>query len=263
MIYSKKHTKDEENALLEIEKTFKCECGRNGYHFPKIVRIYKGFYGMRMDLTDCGNTHKDIIGLNKQMVIPDLHEQLDCMINNLMRAKLIHLDIHKSGKNQCVQDDGLISLIDFDMVHFETDYETPLSINNCSQKVKNRYPSRIHLEKRLSNTVLSRHQEIKAYMRERYLKTLRKFVIKIKINIGHTIQTSIEAMKLLLNNGFKVDIHIMPKNWIHIMLPGSTLCGSRMLHTVLHNDHDEFEIKLKVYKQRLSFYIFTNDASSV
>lgn len=37
-----------------------------------------------------------------------------------------------------------------------------------------------------------------------------------KINRGHTIEESMRAIRMLLNNGFKVDIHLMP------MLPGST-----------------------------------------
>ena len=62
-----------------------------------------------------------------------------------------------------------------------------------------------------------------------------------KINRGHTIEESMEAIKLLLDNGFKVDIHIMP------MLPGSTPeSDSRMFDTILHNDNLQVD-QWKVY----------------
>jgi ELP3 family radical SAM enzyme/protein acetyltransferase len=62
-----------------------------------------------------------------------------------------------------------------------------------------------------------------------------------KINRGHTIQQSKDAIKLLLNNCLKVDIHLMP------MLPGSTPDMDKdMFDTVLHDPNLQVD-QWKVY----------------
>ena len=62
-----------------------------------------------------------------------------------------------------------------------------------------------------------------------------------KINRGHTIEQSMEAIKLLLDNGFKVDIHLMP------MLPTSTPeIDSQMFDEVLTNPNLQVD-QWKVY----------------
>ena len=62
-----------------------------------------------------------------------------------------------------------------------------------------------------------------------------------KINRGHTIEQSMEAIKLLLDNGFKVDIHLMP------MLPTSTPeIDSKMFDEVLTNPNLQVD-QWKVY----------------
>jgi ELP3 family radical SAM enzyme/protein acetyltransferase len=62
-----------------------------------------------------------------------------------------------------------------------------------------------------------------------------------KINRGHTIEESMRAIRMLLNNGFKVDIHLMP------MLPGSTPDIDReMFEEVLNNPNLQVD-QWKVY----------------
>ena len=62
-----------------------------------------------------------------------------------------------------------------------------------------------------------------------------------KINRGHTIEQSMEAIKMLLNNCFKVDIHLMP------MLPSSTPDMDRkMFDEVLTNPNLQVD-QWKVY----------------
>ena len=62
-----------------------------------------------------------------------------------------------------------------------------------------------------------------------------------KINRGHTIEQSMEAIKMLLNNCFKVDIHLMP------MLPSSTPDMDRkMFDEVLTNSNLQVD-QWKVY----------------
>ena len=62
-----------------------------------------------------------------------------------------------------------------------------------------------------------------------------------KVNRGHTIEQSMEAIRLLLDNAFKVDIHLMP------MLPGSTPeKDTEMFDEVLRNEHLQVD-QWKVY----------------
>jgi len=62
-----------------------------------------------------------------------------------------------------------------------------------------------------------------------------------KINRGHTVKASIDAIRMLLNNGFKVDIHLMPD------LPGSSFQKDRdMFERVLFSS-DLCADQLKIY----------------
>nr|QOI90551.1 hypothetical protein HWQ62_00420 [Pyramimonas orientalis virus] len=62
-----------------------------------------------------------------------------------------------------------------------------------------------------------------------------------KINRGHTVEQSMDGIKLLLDNGFKVDIHLMP------MLPTSTpQMDMEMFDTVLTNPNLQVD-QWKVY----------------
>jgi len=65
-------------------------------------------------------------------------------------------------------------------------------------------------------------------------------ILKI-INRGHTIETTKKAIKLLLDNGFKVDIHIMPN------LPGSDLEKDKKMVETLFNDSDLQVDQWKIY----------------
>lgn len=62
-----------------------------------------------------------------------------------------------------------------------------------------------------------------------------------KINRGHTIECSMDAIRLLLNNGFKVDVHIMP------MLPGSTPDGDMAMFDTMLSDSRLQVDQWKVY----------------
>lgn len=62
-----------------------------------------------------------------------------------------------------------------------------------------------------------------------------------KINRGHTIETSMDAIRLLLNNGFKVDVHLMP------MLPGATPEKDTEMFDIMLNDSRLQVDQWKVY----------------
>ena len=72
------------------------------------------------------------------------------------------------------------------------------------------------------------------------VQQIDNYILK-KINRGHTIEQSMEAIKMLLNNCFKVDIHLMP------MLPSSTPDMDRkMFDEVLTNPNLQVD-QWKVY----------------
>lgn len=62
-----------------------------------------------------------------------------------------------------------------------------------------------------------------------------------KINRGHNIEAAFEAIRMLKENGYKVDIHIMPN------LPGSSYeMDKLMMEQVLHDDRLQAD-QLKIY----------------
>ena len=58
----------------------------------------------------------------QQKVIIDnesIHNQIDCIMNILNKAQIVHLDLNDNGKNICINDDGHISIIDFDIMYLK------------------------------------------------------------------------------------------------------------------------------------------------
>ena len=117
--FNKSFVKHEVKALIRLNKNFKCICGK-GFHFPKILHIFD----KNIEITNCGQSLD-----NSKTKIKDIHDhekQIDCIFENLVKSKIIHLDIE--SKNICVNEKNVISLIDFDMVHFvEDDIDEPIS----------------------------------------------------------------------------------------------------------------------------------------
>ncbi len=110
-----------EKACLEILNTnYKCKCARKRNHFPAILKcdIKKCIF----ELSDQGISIDTMIQERKKVRITDLDEQLDCILDNLKRNKIRHLDIHDSGKNMCIDKFGNISLIDFDVASIGNNY---------------------------------------------------------------------------------------------------------------------------------------------
>jgi ELP3 family radical SAM enzyme/protein acetyltransferase len=61
------------------------------------------------------------------------------------------------------------------------------------------------------------------------------------VNRGHTVESSIKAIRLLRDNGFKVDLHIMPD------LPGSTPEKDKVMITTILESPDFIPDYLKIY----------------
>lgn len=91
--------------------------------------------------------------------------------------------------------------------------------------------------------------------KEKWLKNFRKwgitrvqigvqhiddYILK-KINRGHKLEDSIKAIKILKDNCFKVDIHIMPD------LPGSSLESDKNMMWYLYNSNNLQPDQMKIY----------------
>ena len=95
----------EKKCLLKLENNYKCICGHKN-HFPKILKSYDIFN--TFTLTYQGNSCNNI---KKKIKIENTQKQINCIMKNLKRSNIMHLDL--GGGNVCVNDEGVISLIDF------------------------------------------------------------------------------------------------------------------------------------------------------
>ena len=130
-----KNSFDLEYECLElINNNFKCKCKcQKNNHFPKIISCNKDNF--IFELSDCGislNNYRQYVKQKKikPIKIVNLDEQIDCIISNLKEKKIKHLDMTLCGKNLCINSNGIISLIDFDIAAIDDKF--------MSEKIKAR-----------------------------------------------------------------------------------------------------------------------------
>nr|QFG74490.1 MAG: hypothetical protein [Megaviridae environmental sample] len=108
----------EKDCLQIINNNFNCICKKKCYHFPEIINYdnkrYKFFLSIRG--LSLNNYHRFLnyniikkIVLNKHQI----EEQVNCITHNLEKSKVAHLDL--ASKNICIDNEGTLSLIDFDI----------------------------------------------------------------------------------------------------------------------------------------------------
>lgn len=120
-----------------------CTCGLNHHHFPILINYKISNNGGFIKMTNQGidiqqllkkpKKHRRLNNLNNESI----HKQIDCILNILNKANIVHLDLNNNGKNICINENGLISLIDFDIMHIK-DYDnnstlTPLMYNRINR----------------------------------------------------------------------------------------------------------------------------------
>lgn len=115
------HGLDIKNAKkLEVQ----CYKLLNSIHFPKLISIDKP------NVIRIEHKGESLNLIKKKIKIPHYKSQIDRIINEFRKKRIVHLDMHESGKNICVTDNGIISIIDFDIAVIDNN---PLS-NRLEQK---------------------------------------------------------------------------------------------------------------------------------
>lgn len=82
-------------------------------HFPRLLAI--DLPGARFEVTDQGTTLRALTETGGRATIIDAEAQIATIMAALETARVIHLDMHKDGRNLCVDPTGRLSLIDFDI----------------------------------------------------------------------------------------------------------------------------------------------------
>ena len=115
----------EKTCLEKLNNNFRCLCKNKCRHFPKIISASGGV----LKLTNCGvslNNYKNYVKNNEidPIVIKNKEEQVKCILHNLEKNKVKHLDMVINGKNLCVSETGVLSLIDFNIASINNEYKT-------------------------------------------------------------------------------------------------------------------------------------------
>ena len=111
------------SCLKKLEKDYECICNIKKTHFPKLLKIDSKH--RQISLTNRGKSVKDIIDKNKNIKPINVEEQMNCIIHNLKKYQIRHLDMAINGKNMCINKKGTISLIDFDYASVGDKYMSP------------------------------------------------------------------------------------------------------------------------------------------
>ena len=104
----------EKECLACIKNNFECLCKIKHNHFPELIEFDDEKY--QFILSNCGISVKEYTKLKKNnIIITNKEEQVNCIVENLKKMNIIHLDMSPNGKNMCINEDGIISIIDFDI----------------------------------------------------------------------------------------------------------------------------------------------------
>ena len=107
----------EKQCLRKLNNNFTCICNKKCNHFPILKKCDK--YNHAFVLSNCGLSIDKYIqmvktGQLKPYKLKNYNKQIDCILYNLNKCKIQHLDMHGNGKNLCINKKGVLSLIDFD-----------------------------------------------------------------------------------------------------------------------------------------------------
>lgn len=117
----------EKECLQRLSKNYKCTCGLNADHFPKIICDYDIPHERGFILTDCGKDLKYFRNKIKRknhekFTIQNLKNQINCIVNNLQINNIQYLDLKSDGSNLCLNKKHALSLIDFDIAALDNNF---------------------------------------------------------------------------------------------------------------------------------------------
>ena len=128
----------EKDCLIILNSNFKCLCDIKCEHFPKIISYNADKYKFILSNCGCSLDKYELLVKTKKIkpiIIKNMKEQIECIIHNLKNCKIKHLDPAsvrhgRPGENICINNKGIISLIDFDIASIDNNYK--------SEEIKNR-----------------------------------------------------------------------------------------------------------------------------
>lgn len=142
----------EKECLEKLNSKFDCLCSVQCEHFPKIISCDQCNY--IFTLSNCGtdlHEYKLLVKTNKikPITIKNMEEQIDCIIYNLKKCKIQHFD--PKTRNICINNQGIISLIDFDVAAIGDKYRSIKLKANANAYSKGDYY--IKFKKQLISTI--------------------------------------------------------------------------------------------------------------
>ena len=92
----------EKDCLIILNSNFECLCHVKRSHFPKLIAYSTS--KCKFLLSNCGyslDKYELLVKTNKikPITIKDMEEQIKCILHNLEKCKIKHLDIHPDGRN--------------------------------------------------------------------------------------------------------------------------------------------------------------------
>lgn len=82
-------------------------------HFPLLIAT--DLARLEITMSHVGASLPDLERQGKVVVVSDLQIQVESIVQTMQSVGIVHLDMHGSGKNIGVSEDGVISLFDFDI----------------------------------------------------------------------------------------------------------------------------------------------------
>lgn len=115
----------EKYCLEKLNNNFVCLCDNKCNHFPSIISSSNGIF----KLSNCGvslDNYKNFV-INKEIdpiSIINVEQQIKCILDNLEKNNIKHLDMCLDGRNLCVSKTGILSLIDFNIASINNEHTT-------------------------------------------------------------------------------------------------------------------------------------------
>ncbi|WP_144821943.1 hypothetical protein [Marinobacter piscensis] len=108
-------------------------------HFPFPVLHGVSEQEFIVKMSYCGWSLDQLPIPRKPIKVNNHIQQIENIVNMLIKAKIMHLDLRSDGKNLCIEPSGKLSLIDFDIVVINN--ECPLSWQIARRKaIVKRFP---------------------------------------------------------------------------------------------------------------------------